>query len=878
MGLLDGYKTSERPTTRISAPTAAALPASVQGGGLLAGYKPRMVQPTSTPVSRTKKIIKAADTYSTKLLETGSKILSIPFEKIGQGLDVATKSLQAVVPAIGKGFNVSAKDGRVKLGFGTRSDVTFKEEYGKAKDFTTFFGDLASKPIEALPGYEKQLLKIYETDNNPNATLKDKAVNLVRSLAIGLPAGLAQTAKETLSGSIFEVGTGMPFTKQQKAAQVKTQPHVIVSPKTAADAPTLTPRVIKATDVEVRKLSPIQNEAKVFNTPDGNTMQAIPTKEGAIILNKVVEGPAIKKDAPVFREKPAIQRPIKVQEDFSTPDGAAIGEAQGRVLSELKNAEAGQRIRTGEKDAFGGETWIAQKSTFPDWIPEKLRSKQLTEAVHDHILKGTTPKKANEVRLYNAVADHLDTLTQAKQQLAKDIDLDSFSFAEDKIKLSNKYDKEIAAIEKEIGDTQGKEAPLTRVEELSPELEDIAQEDWANNYADKYGEAYNKSLKLKEEIKTAPKETRPKLRAELSVAEKKALDLEQEFVNRYNPEKPTPPASTRTEPKNETQALITEARKYKSAEEFVNKKVNSYHQTDAKFTKFENTNQPFRFNNANFFLDTKPNKLTKQYLVEAQTNLKNPLRLKDSNITQPIIDRAIKDGYDGIINELPANEKFPKRNEIAVFDPNNIKTKSQLTDIWNKAQSEVSISGTPQREVISPEVRVRGLSEGVEAKAIEKKLSEGFGELPEYKVVNMKEQATAAADLLVKDPARAKRIALGTETPPEGLLPESVFVALEDKAIKTKDVPLLQELAKSELTGQATEMGQRIRSLAERDPASPVGAIREVQKAREAAIERRLKSTVKEATNKEVAQIEKEIAKTLPKKETWQSFIDSITC
>jgi hypothetical protein len=135
--------------------------------------------------------------------------------------------------------------------------------------------------------------------------------------------------------------------------------------------------------------------------------------------------------------------------------------------------------------------------------------------------------------------------------------------------------------------------------------------------------------------------------------------------------------------------------KYKSAEEYANAQINAYHQTDSNFTKFENTNQPFRFKNANFFLDIKPTSITKKNLIESNVDLKNPLKIKGKSITQDMVDKAIKDGYDGIINELPASSKFPKRNEIAVFNPNQIKTKSQLTDIYN--QSIKSLPG----EVVS---------------------------------------------------------------------------------------------------------------------------------------------------------------------------------
>lgn len=131
-------------------------------------------------------------------------------------------------------------------------------------------------------------------------------------------------------------------------------------------------------------------------------------------------------------------------------------------------------------------------------------------------------------------------------------------------------------------------------------------------------------------------------------------------------------------------------------------------------------------------------------------------------------------------------------------------------------------------------VKTRGLARGVEAKAVEKKLVENLGDLPEYKVVSMKDQAAKASDILAKDYERAKRIATGREVPPADVLPESVYVAVENRALAEGDVATIRDLATSStLTSEATTMGQRIRTLAERDPDSAVRAIRAVKEARE---------------------------------------------
>lgn len=173
---------------------------------------------------------------------------------------------------------------------------------------------------------------------------------------------------------------------------------------------------------------------------------------------------------------------------------------------------------------------------------------------------------------------------------------------------------------------------------------------------------------------------------------------------------------------------------------------------------------------------------------------------------------------------------------------------------------------------------VRGLSAGVEQNAIEKKLTTGFGDLPEYQSINMKDQAKMAVELMKESYDRAKRIALGQEPAPQGLHPEAVFTAVEARAIKEGDVPTLKALAtKSSLTSEATTMGQRIKLLDERNPDSPVKAIRDVAKAREEAVKKRV-GDVKKEIKKVAKDIKAEVDKAKPTKQTWKEFIHDIQC
>lgn len=172
----------------------------------------------------------------------------------------------------------------------------------------------------------------------------------------------------------------------------------------------------------------------------------------------------------------------------------------------------------------------------------------------------------------------------------------------------------------------------------------------------------------------------------------------------------------------------------------------------------------------------------------------------------------------------------------------------------------------------------RGLSLGVEQSAIANKLTTGFADIPEYKTMNIQDQATKASDLLKNDYESAKRIALGEVPAPQGLHPEAVYTAVELRATKEGDVSTLRDLAtRSTLTTEATTMGQRIKLLDERNPDSPVKAIRDVVKAREARAKSQVKDIAK--ARQEIAkEVDGEIKKVVAKKQTWTEFIRSIQC
>jgi hypothetical protein len=183
-----------------------------------------------------------------------------------------------------------------------------------------------------------------------------------------------------------------------------------------------------------------------------------------------------------------------------------------------------------------------------------------------------------------------------------------------------------------------------------------------------------------------------------------------------------------------------------------------------------------------------------------------------------------------------------------------------------------------EKPIQTPEIKTSKLAQGVEQKAIEKKLTDGFEGKPEYAKVNVADQAKAASSLLNTSREQAINVAMGHELPPEGILPESVFVAVENHAIQTKDVELLRQLAtSSNLTTEATGMGQRIRMLAERDPNSAVTAMRKVQKIREEAATKKV-GDIKKAKAKIKTEIKTEVIKAAPKAKDWAGFLEEIKC
>ncbi len=224
--------------------------------------------------------------------------------------------------------------------------------------------------------------------------------------------------------------------------------------------------------------------------------------------------------------------------------------------------------------------------------------------------------------------------------------------------------------------------------------------------------------------------------------------------------------------------------------------------------------------------------------------------------------------FEKVMDQV-ANDKAP--------NPKN----SRQVELYNVVQNRINEQlELPKFENFpGKEFKTRGVSQSVSDRAVAEKLSKPFKDLPEYATMDMKEQSRMAVDLLKQNPEQARKIAMGEEAPPAGLTPEIVFKAVENKAVAEADVATLQRLAnESALTREGTIMGQRIAALGQRDPESPVAAMKEIREAREARVKKIYKQEIREVQKQEAKSLKETLKKAAPTKETWASFVQSLQC
>lgn len=241
-----------------------------------------------------------------------------------------------------------------------------------------------------------------------------------------------------------------------------------------------------------------------------------------------------------------------------------------------------------------------------------------------------------------------------------------------------------------------------------------------------------------------------------------------------------------------------------------------------------------------------------------------------------IVQFAKNEGYDAV------DFKNFSDPEIRIFNNDILNTKKELEDIYNKATFE---SLTPESSPLKP---IEGTGETKITKAasdINKELvRRGFESLPteeqsRFESGSYKEDMDRISSFMDKDIEHAKQVVLGNEPIPHEIkFPQILFNAMEAYAMKSGDISLLQGLAKSPLGKQLSESAQTLGSHGFNDNSnSPVEAIRKIRESKVKKLEKK-KGGVEKAKKEIKEKIKKEIKKLAPKKENWQDFIKSITC
>ena len=252
-------------------------------------------------------------------------------------------------------------------------------------------------------------------------------------------------------------------------------------------------------------------------------------------------------------------------------------------------------------------------------------------------------------------------------------------------------------------------------------------------------------------------------------------------------------------------------------------------------------------------------------------------RIKFMDSKSPDFAKLPKEEKVTFINKLDmevskGTATIPVTEKTAVTEP--VKVKTEPEKVTEKGL--IPIEGTG-------ELKTRGLALSVEAQAIANKLSEGFEGLPQYKTLDFGEQSKAVINIRDSNYELAKKMALGQEQVPKGILPEAMFKAVESRATKEGDISLIMDLAnQSTLTTEATVMGQRIAYLGQTDPLSPVKVIQDINKILEETVTKKqpnksLETTKNKIINEDKTAINNEVNKSNTKF-SWEQFIRSIQC
>lgn len=249
----------------------------------------------------------------------------------------------------------------------------------------------------------------------------------------------------------------------------------------------------------------------------------------------------------------------------------------------------------------------------------------------------------------------------------------------------------------------------------------------------------------------------------------------------------------------------------------------------------------------------------------------------------------------------------------AVFDANKIKTKSQLTEIWNKANADKpkQPKGVPSTKEVKkitpatpkkPETIPTGQGRVKDSAFLERVKDQLLSTDPatyefdeksgKYNEMNLEDNAKKAVDFLENNPEEAIAISLGFKENPQGITSLSIGVATMLKAREEGNFNLYKDIATS-VTMRATRYGQEIVSLrGQMNDDSPENFVKRVIDTRMKNLAGRLvtsaefkgrslvdsKKVATNKINKETKKLKKVLTKEQKKIKLAQDIIDSLRC
>lgn len=290
----------------------------------------------------------------------------------------------------------------------------------------------------------------------------------------------------------------------------------------------------------------------------------------------------------------------------------------------------------------------------------------------------------------------------------------------------NEIVEEIAGTMKDTDPARRTSVAFDKLNEL---MTQVHGRDW-EKYSDMLRKAYGEkgSVKNLEKAITSLASKRPSISFKKWSKEARAIAAEMEGTGYRIDVAPTnKQVSFVSDVFDEVESnLFSEARKYKTAEEFLKAQSKPlYHGTNTKFEVFNKSKigsatdeglfgRGFYFGNTEAFARVAPkgrlakivmevyapnanlfdiNKIKNKSEMAELLNMSKDALIKDSNgIIRPVRGQVrqftshLQDlGYDGVIIKRGGDAV-----ETVIFEPSQIKTKSQLTDIWNEANKSLS--------------------------------------------------------------------------------------------------------------------------------------------------------------------------------------------